>query len=202
VPELRIAIVTFDQFNELDSLIALHMFGRVRGHGLRAEIVAPSPDISSLYGVHLRGVQPIEWAKDADAVLFGSGRGNRQAILDPQLMERVRPDRTRQLVGSQCSGALVLHRLGLVGEGPICTDNITRRAFVELGVPVVDRPFLLHDGVAMAGGCFSAQYLASWVIRRLCGEDQAREALQYVAPVGEAAQYVQRMEAALAAASE
>lgn len=195
--EQRVAIVTFDRFNELDSLIALHMFGRVREHGLRAEIVAPSAGVTSMYGVHLRDARPLEWAEHADVVLFGSGPGAREAIGDSALMARVRPDPSRQRIGSQCSGALVLHRLGLVGTGPVCTDNLTRQRFTELGVPVVDRPFLVRDGVAMAGGCFAAQYLASWVITQSLGRELARRAIEYVAPVGEAEEYVRRIEAVL-----
>ena len=45
---------------------------------------------------------------------------------------------------------------------------------------------------ATAGGCLASQYLAAWVIARLAGEQAAREALHYVAPVGEKEAYVAR----------
>lgn len=34
---MRIAILTFDRFNEIDSLVALHMLNRMQAHGWRAE---------------------------------------------------------------------------------------------------------------------------------------------------------------------
>jgi hypothetical protein len=41
----------------------------------------------------------------ADAILIGSGRQNRTAIQDEQLMSVFQLDPSRQLIGSQCSGA-------------------------------------------------------------------------------------------------
>ena len=46
--------------------------------------------------------------------------------------------------------------------------------------------------VATAGGCFASQYLAAWIIARMVGQDEARAALHYVAPVGEKEDYVNR----------
>lgn len=62
----------------------------------------------------------------------------------------------------------------------------------EAGADVVDRPFFASGNVATAGGCLSAQYLAAWIITRLADADTARRALQYVAPVGEKDEYVER----------
>jgi transcriptional regulator GlxA family with amidase domain len=200
MPTKTVAVVTFDRFNELDSLIALHLFGRVREHGITAAIAAPAESITSMNGVHITGARPLEWAAEADVVLFGSGRGNREAVADPALMGRLRVDTERQLVGSQCSGALVLHRLGLVGQRPFCTDAATRAVFDELGVPVHPGAFAVEGNVATAGGCLSAQYLAAWVIARTLGWERARDALVYVAPVGEEEQTVGRARAALEAA--
>ena len=44
--------------------------------------------------------------------------------------------------------------------------------------------------IATAGGCFAPQYLAAWIIARFAGEEAARNALHYVAPVREKEQYV------------
>jgi len=62
----------------------------------------------------------------------------------------------------------------------------------EAGVEVLNQPFFAAGNVATAGGCFSAPYLAAWVIARLQGVDAARDALHYVAPVGEKDAYVAR----------
>jgi transcriptional regulator GlxA family with amidase domain len=202
MPPKTVAIVTFDRFNELDSLIALHLIGRVEEHGIAAEIVAPTETVTSMNGVRLTGARPLEWAGEADVVLFGSGRGNRDAVSEPAIMGRLRLDPRRQLVGSQCSGALALHRLGVVGPRPFCTDVVTRRIFDELGVAISDRAFAVDGNVATAGGCLSAQYLAAWVITRTLGWERASDAIRYVAPVGEEDDTVARVRAALEAAGE
>jgi transcriptional regulator GlxA family with amidase domain len=104
----------------------------------------------------------------------------------------VRLDPTRQLIGSQCSGALLLAKLDLLRDVPVCTDLISTPWVVEAGADVVDRPFSASGNVATAGGCLASQYLAAWIITRLADADAARTALRDVAPVGEKDEYVER----------
>jgi transcriptional regulator GlxA family with amidase domain len=200
MPSKTVAIVTFDRFNELDSLIALHLIGRVKEHGITAKLVTPADTVTSMYGVRITGARPLEWAAEADVVLFGSGKGNREAVKDEAMMARLKIDPQRQLVGSQCSGALALHRLGIVGHRPFCTDVATRPIFDDLGVAVSPRAFAVDGNVATAGGCLSAQYLAAWVLTRTLGWERASDAIRYVAPVGEENETVARVRAALDAA--
>lgn len=88
-------------------------------------------------------------------------------------------------MGSQCSGALIAAALGLLDAQPACTDRGTAPSLVERGVRVLEQPFVAHGSMATAGGCLSAVYLATWLLVRLAGEPAAREALAYVAPVGD-----------------
>jgi transcriptional regulator GlxA family with amidase domain len=113
------------------------------------------------------------------------------------MLDRIRLDPARQLVGAQCSGTLLLAKLGLIGDLPACTDLTTKPWVIEAGVEVLDAPFVAHGNVATAGGCLASQYLAAWVIARLADEAAAEEALHYVAPVGEKALYVERAMAAV-----
>ena len=39
----------------------------------------------------------------------------------------------------------------------------------------------------------SSQYLAAWVITKLAGEEEAKEVIYYVAPVGQKEDYVERI---------
>jgi len=96
------------------------------------------------------------------------------------------------LLGAQCSGTLVLARLGLLDGVPACTDLITKPWVEEAGVAVLNQPFVAKGPVATAGGCLASQYLAAWVIARLDGVEAAKEAMHYVAPVGEKDTYVTR----------
>ncbi len=81
-------------------------------------------------------------------------------------------------------------RCGYSSAGPACTDFTSRPLVVEAGVTVIDAPFAAHGKVATAGGCLAAPYLAAWMIARGGSPDLAREALHYVAPVGEKDRFV------------
>ena len=107
-------------------------------------------------------------------------------------MSQLRLDPARQLLGAQCSGTLILAKLGLLDGVPACTDAITKPWVEEAGVAVLNEPFAARQNVATAGGCLSSQYLAAWFIARLAGVEAARSAIQHVAPVGEKDVYVTR----------
>lgn len=192
-----IAILTFDGFNELDSFIASALLNRVKGGGWKAHIVTPTETVTSMNGVVVTGQKPLSFANDADVVLFGSGMKTRSLIDDADLMGQLDLDPRRQLIGSQCSGALWLHRLGL-WDGPIVTDTMTRPLLEEFGCPVANSPFIAQDTVAAAGGCLASQYLAAWVIARLRGWEEAEAIVHYVAPVGQKDDWVARAKATLA----
>ncbi len=189
---MRIAIVTLDGFNEIDSFVASYILGRTGRADWRAEIAAPTPRVTSMGGVTVEAQCSLADLEGADAVLFGSGARTREYAADSEFLASIHLDPSRQLVGSQCSGALLLAELGLLQGVPACTDLITRPWVVAAGVDVLDRPFHAVGNVATAGGCLAAQYLAAWVITRLADADAARAALHYVAPVGEKDEYIDR----------
>ena len=189
---MHIAILTFEGFNELDSLIALGILNRIKQPGWRVSLACPTPTVTSMNGVTLHAQSTLAEACGADAVLFGSGMQTRALVQDAALMAQLQFDPTRQLIGAQCSGTLMLARLGLLGAVPACTDLTTRPWVQEAGVDVLNQPFFARGNVATAGGCLSSQYLAAWVIARLVGVQAARDAVHYVAPVGEKEAYVER----------
>lgn len=187
---MQIAILTFDGFNELDSFIAAGILNRMRGQGWAVHITSATPEVTSMNGVTIQRQKPLEFAAEADAVLIGSGIRTRELANDAALMARIRLDPARQIIGAQCSGTLMLARLGLIGDLPACTDLTTKPWVIEAGVNVIDAPFVAHGNVATAGGCLASQYLAAWMIARLATLKDAEEAIHYVAPVGEKAAYV------------
>jgi len=163
MPDMHIAILTFEGYNELDSLIAFGILNRIKQPGWRVSIACPAARVRSMNGV-----------------VIESQRAELQ--LDP----------ARQLLGAQCSGALILAKLGLLDGVPACTDLTTKPWVEEAGVTVLNQPFYAKGRVATAGGCFASQYLAAWLIATLVDADAARSALHYVAPVGEKDDYVAR----------
>ncbi len=189
---MHIAILTFDGYNELDSLIAYGILNRVKRPGWRVSIASPTAQVQSMNGLVLQAQATLADACAADAVIVGSGMKTRDVVADPALMAQLQLDPARQLLGAQCSGTLVLAKLGLLGAVPACTDLITKPWVQEAGVEVLDQPLFASGNVATAGGCLASTYLAAWVLARLEGVDAAQSALHYVAPVGEKEAYVQR----------
>ena len=189
---MHIAILTFDGFNELDSLIALGILNRVQRPDWRVSIASPTDKVLSMNGLMIESQTSLEDACAADAVLVGSGRRTRDVVADAGLMARLKLDPARQLLGAQCSGTLILARLGLLNDVPACTDVTTKPWVEEAGVAVLNQPFVAKGNVATAGGCLSSQYLAAWFIARLEGVEAARSAIDYVAPVGEKDVYTAR----------
>ena len=194
---MQIAVLTFDGFNELDSFVAAAILNRLGGQGWKAHITAPTPQVTSMNGVTIERQQPLDFAAKADAVIIGSGIRTREIAADPLMLGRIRLDPSRQLIAAQCSGTLLLAKLGLIGDLPACTDLTTKPWVIEAGVEVLDAPFVAHGNVATAGGCLASQYLAAWIMSRLAGPAEAEDALHYVAPVGEKADYVDRAMAAV-----
>ena len=188
---MHIAILTFDGFNELDSLIALGVLNRIKKPDWRVTLCCPQAQVTSMNGVTVHAQSLLEEAHTADAVLVGSGMRTREVVADAGLMARLALDPSRQLIGAQCSGTLVLAKLGLVDNLPACTDLTTKPWVQEAGVEVLNQPFYANGNVATAGGCFASPYLAAWVIARTEGLDAATAALHYVAPVGEKEAYVE-----------
>jgi transcriptional regulator GlxA family with amidase domain len=189
---MHIAILTFEGFNELDSLIALGILNRIKRPGWRVSIACPGARVRSMNGVVMDAQASLHDARSADAVIVGSGLLTRDIVKDPAIMGELRLDPTKQLLGAQCSGTLILAKLGLLDGVSACTDLTTKPWVEEAGVTVLNQPFFARGNIATAGGCLASQYLAVWVIARLAGIKAAETALHYVAPVGEKEEYIAR----------
>ena len=175
---MRISILTFDAFNDLDSLVAFGMLNRIALLGdkdWQVRIASPAPRITSMNGLTIDAHEDLSQLAEADAVLVGSGMKTREVANTPALMEQLRVlNPARQLLAAQCSGTFLLSRLGLLSGTP---DSTTHGLLVRS---------------VQAGGCLASQYLVAWLIARLKGLDAAREVLHYFAPVGEKQEFIDR----------
>ena len=189
---MHVAILTFDGFNELDSLIALGILNRVKQPAWRVSLACPAPRVRSMNGVVIDAQASLAEARTADAFIFGSGVLTRKIVQYAAIMDQLQFDPSRQLLGAQCSGALMLAKLNLLRGVPACTDLTSKPWVEEAGVEVLNQSFYAEGNVATAGGCLASQYLAAWVIARLVGVEEAGKAIHYVAPVGEKQLYVER----------
>lgn len=189
---MHIAILTFQGFNELDSFVALGILSRIKKVNWRVSLCCPEPTVTSMNGVIVHAQSTLEEIGSADVVIVGSGIKTREIVSDPKIMSLLTLDPRRQLIAAQCSGTLVLAKLGLLGTIPACTDLTTKPWVQQAGVQVLNQAFFAAGNVATAGGCLASQYLAAWIIARIEGRHAARDALHYIAPVGEKEEYVAR----------
>lgn len=189
---MQIAVLTFDAFNELDSFVVAHLLNRQSDKGWKAFITAPTARVTSRNGIVVDAQKPLEFTREADAVIVGSGWKTREVMLAESITQRISLDPKRQLIASQCSGAMILAKMGLLTGVPACTDHYTRPALAEMGIQIVDRAFQANGNVATAGGCLSSQYIATWMVAKRLGVDVARKMIYDVAPIGEKDDYIAR----------
>lgn len=193
----RIALVAFDDFTDIDIHLAWDLLNRVDLPDWSVEIVGSAPTHRSVTGIEIATHAGLDSCRNADAVLFGSGKGSRKCIASRAFLDAFALDPAHQLIGSQCSGALILASLGLLEGGPATTHTKVRAELEALGVSVVDAPLVVHGNVATAGGCLASVYLASWVVERLAGREQRESILRAIAPVGEEADLLGSVERVL-----
>ena len=60
---MRIAVITCDGFNEIDSFVSSYILNRVDAPGWKAEITCPSPEVVSRNGVRVAAQRPLEFAR-------------------------------------------------------------------------------------------------------------------------------------------
>lgn len=185
---MKIAIVTLDGFNEIDSFVALSILNRAKADGVTAEITAPGDTVTSMNGVTVTAQKPLSFVNEADAVLLGSGIHTRDHIDDPALMKELTLDPSRQLIGTQCSGVLFLYRMGLL-PATVTTDSKTRPLLSRTDAVVEDRPLVAQGNIVTSGGCLSSSYLAGWFLAKSVGLDKSIAILENVAPVGQRSQF-------------
>lgn len=192
---MHIAILTFDGFNELDSLIAYGMLSRISLLGdpdWKVSIASPMAKVTSMNGLCIDAHIDLKQANAADAVVIGSGMKTREVANNPVILDQLKLDPSKQLIAAQCSGTFLLAKLGLIGQMPACTDTTSKPWVQAAGVNILNQAFYSSGNLATAGGCLSAQYISAWLIARLKSTQHAQEVLHYFAPVGEKHEYVTR----------
>jgi transcriptional regulator GlxA family with amidase domain len=192
---MHIAILTFEGFNELDSLIAFGMLSRISLLGdanWRVSICSPTQRVTSMNGLTIDAHIGLQQANEADAVVVGSGMKTREVANDASIMGQLQLNPAKQLLAAQCSGTFLLAKLGLIGQMPACTDTTSKPWVQAAGVNILNQAFYASGNLATAGGCLSAQYISAWMISRLKSTEHAREVLHYFAPVAEKDEYVTR----------
>ena len=182
---MKIVLVAFDGFTDVDVYLPWDLLNRVRRADWSVRVVADRPVVRSQTGLALTVHGGLDEISEADAVLLTSGPATRTLCKDEVFLASLHLDPARQLIGSMCSGALILAAKGLLDGIPATTYPTARKELEAFGVEVVERPFVNHGNVGTAAGCLAAQYLAGWVIETLIDARTRELVLRSVQPVGE-----------------
>ncbi|HJV91668.1 MAG TPA: DJ-1/PfpI family protein [Holophagaceae bacterium] len=181
---MQIALVTFDQFTDIDVHLPWDLLNRVKRPDWRVRILADAPRVTSRTGLGLDVHGGLEETRAADAVIITSGDRTRALSNDPAFLGRLHLDPDRQLIGSMCSGALILGAKGLLRGLTATTYPTAWKELEAFGAKAVQEPFVPHGRIATAAGCLAAQDLAGWVIESLTDRRTRELALKSVQPVG------------------
>jgi len=185
----NVVIVCYDDFTDIDVFLPWEVLNRVPQHmtrgGWRVRIVGDKSHHTSFAGLVIPMHGHLAEANAADAVIFTSGKGARRVIEDEAWLGQFRLDPRRQLIGSMCTGAAILAKLGLLRGLTATTYPTSVELLRSLGVEVVEEPIVTHGNVTTAAGCLAGQYLTQWIIESLAGPAAAEAALASIRPVGE-----------------
>ena len=183
--DMKISIVIFDKFTDVDLWLMWDLLNRVRIEGWSVQIVGEKDSHVSATGIETKTHGRIDEANGSDAVLFVSGFGTRDRIADQNWLDRFHLDPEKQIIGSICSGSLIMAKLGLLKGKTATTYPTTKTALEGLGVEVIEKPFVAHGNIATAGGCLAQQYLVGWVIEKLADTEWKNVVIRSIQPVGE-----------------
>jgi transcriptional regulator GlxA family with amidase domain len=184
----KAVIVVFDNFTDVDIFLPWDLLNRIkfRDKDFQVKFVGTAPTHRSVCGIDLTMHGTIEECNDADFVFFGSGGGTRKLINDEAYLKRFKLDNERQILGSMCSGALLLAALGQLNGLSATTYPTAYELLRTYDVEVLeDMHLVTHGNVGTAAGCLAAVDLLRWAITKLYNKDIAEDVIASVLPVGQ-----------------
>lgn len=183
---MKIGIVVFDQFTDLDFYLPWDLLNRVRLLKLKenwnVEILSDSPELSSATGLRLKPTKPLKFANECDAVFFCSGYETRKLIEDQQFLNSFQLDEKKQIIAAIDSGALILGALGLL-KNKKATTYPTAFDLLSSYCEVVREPFVESGHIATGARCMSGDRLALWMISKLAGPEISAKVHEAVRPL-------------------
>jgi len=185
---MKIAIVCFDKFTDIDVFLPWDILNRVRLVGGMSEwdvqLLGTETTHISMSGLRIPMTGNISDIPNADAVIFSSGKGIQDLYKNQEYLDKIHIDPQRQLIGSMCSGALLLGAKNLLTGKKATTYPSVVDQLKQFGVDVIEQSFVNEGNVSTAAGCFAAQDLSAWIIKTLVNDKMVDIVLETVQPVG------------------
>lgn len=187
---LNISICTFESFNEIDSFIAFHILSRLKKYFpvVNVYIVSDKSNVTSMNGITITIDKRISEIINDDIIIFGSSSNTEKIIDNNQIISELKKSISpqNQIICSQCSGALFLEKLGLIHDASvIATDIKTAKKLKLKGYNITDKPIWVDDNIISSGGCLSAIYLSSYIIKKYFGVNILDKVLQEITSTSE-----------------
>ncbi len=183
---MKIGIVVFENFTDLDFYLPWDLLNRVRVLNFRdnwtVEILNDSSIITSATGLTIQSTKPLRFANECDAVFFCSGYETRELIGDQAFLNNFKLDISKQYIAAIDSGALILGALGFL-KGKKATTYPTAFEALSEYCEVVKDPFVEVGHIATAARCLSSDKLALWIIEKLAGQEIADKVYETVRPL-------------------
>ncbi len=178
---MRIEIVVFDGFDELDAVLPFEVFrnaAKASDWDVALVGVDGPGEVLASHGMRL---QVDAGLGRPDAVVIpgggwgdGAPTGTKQQVDDGHL-----PKRLRELapgcawVSSVCTGAMVLAAAGLTKGRPATTHHVALDDLRESGAELIDARVVDDGNLITCGGVTSGLDMALWMVERELGVDLA-----------------------------
>ncbi len=185
---MKIAIIAFDDFTDLDLILHWDLLNRVNYIGglkdWKVKILGTKTSHLSTLGLSIPTSGLIDEARNADGVIICSGKGTRPLLKDAEYLGRLQLDPKKQFIGAQCSGSLILGALGFLGNIPVSAYPPIIKELEQFKVKLVNESLVTHERMATASSCLAGQFLSRWMISSLAGEEIATKVMKTVEPIG------------------
>ncbi|MFW6153059.1 MAG: DJ-1/PfpI family protein [Halobacteriota archaeon] len=188
---MRVGIVLFDGFEELDAIGPLEVFGVAanRDEAVSVGTYGLEADAGRVTASHGLVVVPVGHLPDDDIDVlvvpgggWNDGRGVDTAIERGRLVEIVRSSVERgRTVASVCTGAMALAAAGVLTDRPATTHHAAADDLRERGAVVIDARVVDDGQLVTAAGVTAGLDLALWLIERERGSDLARSIAETIA---------------------
>jgi len=186
---MRIHIVIFDGFDELDAIGPYEVFRTAAQLSTDCDVslvtLTEQDVVTAAKGLRVvpDGTLPSPDAADAPDLLVVPGGGwndgdggVRQAVDAGDLPDAIRAHYDNgAAVASVCTGAMLLERAGVLEDRPAVTHHGAMGDLREAGVDVLERRVVDAGTVLTAGGITSGIDLALYLLDREFGDDAAAE---------------------------